>query len=77
MNCVKCQSRDNAETRPDVYIQRICVADCTDIGLHQCMDHCIPQFYVCDGHYDCFDGSDEVNCNTLIDWKLLFADNSP
>ena len=43
-------------------------------GMHfQCeeVNHCILKAYVCDAKYDCYDKSDERNCNTT---SLLCTD---
>ena len=37
--------------------------------------HCIMKQYMCNGLFNCFDGSDEDNCNTTCpDWKFTCND---
>jgi len=53
-------------------------ADCPE-DYFQCSvgGKCVPQVWTCDGHADCRNGSDELNCMYIIDTnpviKLLFT----
>lgn len=33
-------------------------------------DECVPWSYLCDGFYDCHDGSDESKCGKLVEMPI-------